>query len=292
MVYIRLDTKALTNGKLLAVGPLGFALYVKGLLYSKEHMTDGFVPKSAVDLLAIGIKGVPKVIASLVTFGLWIECDGGWTVSPDRWAEYQQTAAQVAESREAAAERKRKSRERSQRDTPAPSDGGHTNVTRDKNEALSKPKPEPKPEPEPEIIMESANALSARAWFEGDDSPGGALAREIASTKIAGGKTPYAEGERLKYLTRQRCDDLAKRIRTLDPGGDEVEHLTQAWHEHHDGKRTPPYKDAVRALGDWVSQREANWKRLQKTRQSDSPQGRLDAVSAELERRRAAGGAA
>lgn len=140
-------------------------------------------------------------------------------------------------------------------------------------------------EPASETLPETADP----PWFKGDDSPGGALAREIASTKIAGGKTPYAEGERLEYLTRQRCDDLARRIQSLDPGGDEVEHLTQAWHEHHDGKRTPPYKDAVRALGDWVSRREADWKRLAKARGGGNPRDDVAETLRILDEREAQG---
>lgn len=138
MIYLRLDTKALTNGKLLAAGPLGFALYVKGLLYSKEHMLDGLVPKNAISLLTLGMDDADTIIAALVAHGLWVPCDEGWTVGADRWAEFQQTSAQVKQSREAAAERKRKSRGQSQE--------CHSDVTRDQSVTLSKPEPEPEPE--------------------------------------------------------------------------------------------------------------------------------------------------
>lgn len=115
-LYVKLDTKALTNAKLLAVGPLGFALYVKGLCYAKDHLTDGFIPRSALPLMGLGMGDPVEVAGLLVECGLWDECDGGWTVGSERWAEHQTTREQVESKRDAEAERKRKYR-MSRRDT-------------------------------------------------------------------------------------------------------------------------------------------------------------------------------
>ncbi|MEN6537363.1 MAG: hypothetical protein ABFD60_04290 [Bryobacteraceae bacterium] len=115
-LYVKLDTKALTNAKLLAVGPLGFALYVKGLCYAKDHLTDGFIPRSALPLMGLGMGDPVEVAGLLVECGLWDECDGGWTVGSERWAEHQTTREQVESKRDAETERKRKYRA-SRRDT-------------------------------------------------------------------------------------------------------------------------------------------------------------------------------
>jgi len=56
ILYIKLDTNAISDHKVIAAGPEGFAVFIKGLLYSKLHLTDGFVPQSALPLLALGVK--------------------------------------------------------------------------------------------------------------------------------------------------------------------------------------------------------------------------------------------
>jgi hypothetical protein len=173
MIYVRLDTKALTNGKLLAAGPLAFALYVKGLLYSKDHLLDGFIPANALPILALGMDDAHCVVAGLVKQGLWVETDGGWTVGSDRWAEFQTTASQVNDSKRAAAERKARSRDRAKSqqvggtsDNCVTSDPCHANVTRDKKVTLSKTESEPESESETETGNTFTNVNGAAAMAE------------------------------------------------------------------------------------------------------------------------------
>jgi len=172
MIYVRLDTKALTNGKLLAAGPLAFTLYVKGLLYSKDHLLDGFIPANALPILVIGMDDAKPVVADLVKQGLWVETDGGWTVGSDRWAEFQTTASQVNDSKRAAAERKARSRDRAKSqqvdgtsDNCVTSDPCHENVTRDKKVTLSKT------ETEPETESESETEICSVTDVTGADEP-------------------------------------------------------------------------------------------------------------------------
>lgn len=111
-LYIKLDCDALSDAKLLAVGPDGFTLYVKGLMYSKQHLTDGFVPEHAIALLSIGIRNAKKLIQLLIDVDLWKKCDGGFTVGAERWAKRQTTKLQVEETRKETARRVAEFREK------------------------------------------------------------------------------------------------------------------------------------------------------------------------------------
>lgn len=51
MSWARLDDAMLDNEKIVAVGPLGFALHVAGILYCARNLTDGFIPAGKVALL-------------------------------------------------------------------------------------------------------------------------------------------------------------------------------------------------------------------------------------------------
>jgi len=105
LIYIRASTQALTDSKFLVTGPNGFTLYFKGLMYSKEHLLDGFVPHEAVALIGIGIPNVDAVIRSMIDVDLWRETEGGFTVTFERWSAYQTTKAEVEANREATRER-------------------------------------------------------------------------------------------------------------------------------------------------------------------------------------------
>ena len=111
-LYVRLDTLAATDPKLLAVGPNGFTLYVKGLCYSKDQLLDGFIPTSAIDLISVGIKHKQRSIDALLEHELWFIVPGGYTVTFTRWARHQTTKDEVEVTRSQNRERKRSERER------------------------------------------------------------------------------------------------------------------------------------------------------------------------------------
>lgn len=111
-LFIRLSTQCLTDGKLLDAGTDACWLWVKGLLYAKEHLTDGFIPTAAVALIAVGIKNPKAAVVKLVSTELWFETDGGYTVGLERWSRWQTTADDVEKQREGWRERQRRARER------------------------------------------------------------------------------------------------------------------------------------------------------------------------------------
>ncbi|GEM_PF-3357012 len=138
--FIKLSEEGWSDPKLLAVGPEGFTLYVKGLMYSKQHLLDGFVPTSALPLIGIGIKSPEKTAKALAapSADLWDAVEGGYRVKPERWARWQTTKADVEAVREGWRERKERERqkkadEKAKRDAEKARDRteGHAGVTRD-----------------------------------------------------------------------------------------------------------------------------------------------------------------
>lgn len=125
-IYLKADCDAMDDPKLLAVGPDGFTLYFKGLMYAKKHLTDGFVPAGAVPVLAAGIKNTKALIRLMIAVDLWRECDGGYTCGSERWANRQTTKEQVEDKREKTKERVARFREAKRNATVTPL---HTSVT-------------------------------------------------------------------------------------------------------------------------------------------------------------------
>jgi hypothetical protein len=120
-------------------------------MYSKDHLTDGFVPDDALPLIGMGIPKLTALVSKMVEKDLWVRVDGGYTVTLRRWEKHQTTKEKVEENREAARIRKENERNRkkaardnkpkledvtamSQRDMSH----GHGSVT-----SLSEPEPEP-----------------------------------------------------------------------------------------------------------------------------------------------------
>jgi hypothetical protein len=287
LIYVKLDTRALTNGKFLAAGPLAFALYVKGLLYAKDHMTDGLVPHAALPLLTLGMENAGAVVESLVSSGLWERTEGGYTVGADRWAEFQQTKAQVDQSREEAAERKRRSRERHK--------DGHADVTRDiqpvsqnvtlpESESESESEPESDTESEPYSLPETEDEgqpsglpeSTGVQWYEEE----GYSNRELAEVAIKVAATRIRSKEKRFPYRGFTENDAAKVVKALAdcPTDDLLEIFWGSWYDYHTDRAKAPYKvtGVARALCDWASRKAGVWathKRLQGYQQERQPEG-------------------
>lgn len=104
--------------KFIAAGAHAGWLWVGGLGYCKEHLTDGFIPDAVVPTLAPGVKQPAKSAEMLVSAGLWESVNGGYLMHD--YHEHNPTKALVEKKRKDAVERKRRQRDRdemSQRDT-------------------------------------------------------------------------------------------------------------------------------------------------------------------------------
>lgn len=107
MTWIKLDDNFPTNPKVLAAGDLAGWLYVCGLCYCGNALTDGFIPAAAVARLT-GLSAAQEHAAALVREGLWLEVDGGFRVHG--YEDRQRTKAKVKSDRAAARVRANKSR--------------------------------------------------------------------------------------------------------------------------------------------------------------------------------------
>lgn len=164
-MWVKIDDRMPRHPKMAAVGPLGFALDAAGICYVAEHLTDGFVPAGVVHGLldmgevatAFGVSSdemVDLIVGRLVAVGRWEPEDGGgWWIHD--YLDFNPSAAEVKERRDADAERKREMREsrtrRSERQLRPPGlrpdSGGTPNGFRTesaRNPFLSSPSPSPK----------------------------------------------------------------------------------------------------------------------------------------------------
>lgn len=99
MTWAKVDDRFPRHPKGAAAGPIGRDLYICGLCYCNEHLTDGFIPEAAVTTLAPGQKAPMRTAQSLVSIGLWELCPGGYRVHD--YHDHNPTAAQIKAERAA-----------------------------------------------------------------------------------------------------------------------------------------------------------------------------------------------
>lgn len=78
MAYIQIDTSIPRSQKFLQAGPAPSWLWLCGLAYCQEGLTDGFIPTEA--LAVLGVKNAAQLAFHLVKAGLWEAVDGGYHV--------------------------------------------------------------------------------------------------------------------------------------------------------------------------------------------------------------------
>lgn len=103
--YVRVDTKFASHPKVLDIGPLGEAMWLRGLCYAGEQMTDGFVPTGFIRRMG-DIPDALAVASSLVAAGLWSEVEGGFQVHDYLdWQRSRSEIEQISTARAAAGQR-------------------------------------------------------------------------------------------------------------------------------------------------------------------------------------------
>lgn len=80
MAWLRMDDRVRTHPKLVAAGPAAAWFWFCGICYSREHLTDGFIPTGIIATLAPGVSSGKKLASKLVDCGLWHIAEGGFTV--------------------------------------------------------------------------------------------------------------------------------------------------------------------------------------------------------------------
>lgn len=117
MGWVKLDDQFTRHPKVLAAGPLAGWLHVCALNYCAQYLTDGFVPKAAVNGLAdfssleqtFGSMGEGCVamdfVSDLLKTRMWVEAPGGYQIHD--YLEYNPSREDVQKKRQADLERKR-----------------------------------------------------------------------------------------------------------------------------------------------------------------------------------------
>lgn len=109
MSHAKVETSLRDHPKALAAGPAAMGVWLAGLLYIRDHLTDGFIPREVVPGLFGGGAHVGfRSVRSLVKVGLWVEVEGGYMLA--KYAEKNQTKAEVIAAFDAARERMRRLR--------------------------------------------------------------------------------------------------------------------------------------------------------------------------------------
>jgi len=70
------ESSVRTHPKFLSAGPEASWLWLCGLGYCQDGLTDGFIPASAIEFL--GVKNAAELADRLTTVRLWDVVDGGW----------------------------------------------------------------------------------------------------------------------------------------------------------------------------------------------------------------------
>jgi hypothetical protein len=115
--WIKLHDNFWRNPKVLAAGEDAGTLYIQGLCYCSDSLTDGEIPTAALRTLTIK-KDARTLARILVREGLWAETSHGWAVHD--YLEVQRSRAQIEAEREKSRTRQRRWRDESAPDvTPA-----------------------------------------------------------------------------------------------------------------------------------------------------------------------------
>lgn len=91
MSYVKVETSVPRHQKFLSIGPAASWLWLCGLAYCQDGLTDGFIPTQAITTLGV-TKPLPLVVR-LVQAGLWHEESGGWRIH--KYLDHNNSAAHI-----------------------------------------------------------------------------------------------------------------------------------------------------------------------------------------------------
>lgn len=91
MAWVKVESSVARHRKFQQAGPAASWLWVCGLCYCQEGLTDGFIPIEALPFL--GIKSTAHLVKELVRVGLWDAREGGWQVHD--YLEHNKAALEV-----------------------------------------------------------------------------------------------------------------------------------------------------------------------------------------------------
>ena len=116
-LFIKIYEDALLDQKLIQVGNDGFAMWTRGMLWSKKMGTEGFMPSEIIPLISMCVKSPKSTVKSLIDAGLWVKVEGGYALGVDskgvdKWSKHQVSNEEIETKKAQATKRKREQRER------------------------------------------------------------------------------------------------------------------------------------------------------------------------------------
>jgi len=173
--WIKLHDNFWRNPKILAAGEDAGTLYIQGLCYCSDGLTDGLIPTAALRMLTAR-KDAKTLARILVREGLWVETAQGWEVHD--YLVHQRSRLQVEAERQKARDRKARSRS-GHAVTPPVTDGGshagsHAHVTQPETDTETD---NPTPTPPPLETVTELKDHPMRGFIHPDAYQGGRLDR-------------------------------------------------------------------------------------------------------------------
>jgi hypothetical protein len=94
MAHLYIEASVRTHRKFLNAGPAACWLWLCGVGYSQDGLTDGFIPDEAIGFLGVAPDVARELAAALVRARLWVVAEGGWQIHD--YLEHNRSAASVA----------------------------------------------------------------------------------------------------------------------------------------------------------------------------------------------------
>ncbi|WP_431999283.1 hypothetical protein [Streptomyces sioyaensis] len=109
MPWVRLDDRFPSHRKVALLSDKAFRLYVSGLCWASENLTEGLIQDRELTLVA-RVRGIKSAARELEDAQLWDRVEGGWCIHD--FLEYNPDRAKVKADREANAARQQAYRDR------------------------------------------------------------------------------------------------------------------------------------------------------------------------------------
>jgi hypothetical protein len=125
VTWIKLDDTLPNNPKILPLSDKAFRLYIEGLCYANQYLTDGFLAQAVVNRLDGG-----NAAQELLLAGLWLEAKTGMQIHD--YCEHQTSRKVVEEKREQVRNRVTRYREKGNASVTTPETETETETETDK----------------------------------------------------------------------------------------------------------------------------------------------------------------
>jgi hypothetical protein len=92
--YAKLSASYYRDDAILEAGERAELLYVRGLAYCSEAMSDGFISdRQLIAIVGVGMRDAAKRASLLVSVGVWTRVEGGYVVTS--WLRWNKSAEEI-----------------------------------------------------------------------------------------------------------------------------------------------------------------------------------------------------